>query len=272
MLLRSLSENLKAQNWAAVSIELLVVTVGVFIGIQVSNWNENRLTIDRASVLTERLLSDLRLESRHIIATYHYHEDVLANAKRVLKVLTGEKSASNSDLLIWAYRATQYSLSSERRSNYEELVATGGIGLITDKEVQEVASNYFNSPVLDYIRKSGVESKYRSLLRETMPVGVHRKIRLACGDGARKRLDEFDDIQPGELMDFECFPDFTQVEVDAAAAALRENYSLVPALRLRIATMDTELYDIKGSFIDGKWQRFHDGWAEGNAAAQTAPE
>ena len=33
-------------------------------------------------------------------------------------------------------------------------------------------------------------------------------------------------------MDFEYSPDFSQVEVDAAAPALRENDSIVPALRL----------------------------------------
>jgi hypothetical protein len=272
MLLRSLAENLKAQSWAAASIELLVVTVGVFIGIQVSNWNENRLINDRASVLTERLLSDLRLETRSIMRVYLYHGDVLANAERVLQALTGEKEASKSDLLIFAYRATQYSLTTDRRSNYEELVATGGISLITDKRLQKVATDYFNSQMFDFVRESGVESRYRSLLRETMPVAVHRKIRLACGDDARGRNFDFDHVQPGDMMDFECSPDLTQVEIDAAVASLRANDSIVPALRLRIAIMDGELADIKATFIDGEWQRFHDDWAEGGAAAQTARE
>jgi len=73
-------------------------------------------------------------------------------------------------------------------------------------------------------------------------------------------------------MDFECSPDLTQVEIDAAVASLRANDSIVPALRLRIAIMDGELADIKAFFIDGEWQRFHDDWAEGGAAAQTARE
>jgi hypothetical protein len=272
MLLRSLAGNLKAQNWATVSIELLVVTVGVFIGIQVSNWNENRLTIDRANVLTERLLSDLRLETGNIMFVYGYHGDVLANAERVLQALMGEKEVSNRDLLIFAFRASQYSIGSIRRSNYEELVATGGIALITDKELKDAVIGYINSPLFDYVRKSGVESRYRSLLRETMPVAVHRKIRLACGDDARRGNFDFDDPQPGDLMDFECSPDLTQVEVNAAVAALRANDSIIPALRLRIAIMDTELADMKATFIDDEWQRFHNDRVEGIAAAQATRE
>jgi len=78
-----------------------------------------------------------------------------------------------------------------------------------------------------------------------MPVAVHRKIRLACGDDARGRNFDFDHLQPGDMMDFECSPDLTQVEIDAAVASLRANDSIVPALRLRIAIMDGELADIK---------------------------
>lgn len=266
MLLRSLSENLKTQNWAAVFIELLVVTVGVFIGIQVSNWNENRLTMERANVLTQRLYTDISTAGRQIRRFYHYHEDVLANAERTLQILLGEQDASKSDLLVSAYRASQYSLVTTRRSNYEELVATGGINLITDKELQEAAIEYFNSKMLEYARKSGIESKYRSLLRETIPVAVNRKIRLACGDDARPENYTIKYPQPGDLMGFECSPDLTQLEIDTAVAALRENESIIPALRLRIAIMDGELADIKSIFIDSVWQRFYDD----NAAEQSA--
>ncbi len=42
MLLRRITEHLKAQNWTAVALDFVIVVVGVFIGIQVSNWNAAR--------------------------------------------------------------------------------------------------------------------------------------------------------------------------------------------------------------------------------------
>ncbi len=42
MLLRRVIEHVKAQNWTAVALDFLIVVVGVFIGIQVSNWNAAR--------------------------------------------------------------------------------------------------------------------------------------------------------------------------------------------------------------------------------------
>jgi len=43
-----ITEHVKAQNQTAVAIDVVIVVVGVFIGIQVSNWNDARLGARRA--------------------------------------------------------------------------------------------------------------------------------------------------------------------------------------------------------------------------------
>lgn len=43
MIHKRLTANLRAQNWTAIVLELIIVIVGVFIGTQVSNWNAQRL-------------------------------------------------------------------------------------------------------------------------------------------------------------------------------------------------------------------------------------
>jgi len=42
MILRRVIDHVKTQNWTAVGIDFVIVVVGVFIGIQVSNWNDAR--------------------------------------------------------------------------------------------------------------------------------------------------------------------------------------------------------------------------------------
>ena len=42
MLLRRVTEHIKAQNWFAVCIDFVIVVVGVVIGIEVANWNDVR--------------------------------------------------------------------------------------------------------------------------------------------------------------------------------------------------------------------------------------
>lgn len=63
MLLRRVIDHVRKQEWTAIWIDLVIVVVGVFIGIQVSNWNDERATVRRAAVFSERLRSDLREEA-----------------------------------------------------------------------------------------------------------------------------------------------------------------------------------------------------------------
>ena len=60
MILRRVAEHVKAQNWFAVAIDFVIVVVGVFIGIQVSNWNEAAWRPRKGGALPVR--ADRRLE------------------------------------------------------------------------------------------------------------------------------------------------------------------------------------------------------------------
>src|SRR5512147_1389332 len=69
MLLRRVIEHVREQNWTAIAIDFVIVVIGVFVGIQVSNWNEAR--VERQLVrghLTE-IAGDLRkyLELDHVL-------------------------------------------------------------------------------------------------------------------------------------------------------------------------------------------------------------
>ncbi len=58
MILRRLSQSLKDQNWAAIAIEFVLLVLGVFLGIQVANWNEERVERAQEKGLLVRLHED----------------------------------------------------------------------------------------------------------------------------------------------------------------------------------------------------------------------
>ncbi|MEM7052913.1 MAG: hypothetical protein AAF446_00045, partial [Pseudomonadota bacterium] len=60
MFFRKISKQLKDQDWTAVWIDFVIVVVGVYLGIQVDNWNDARADRDRAQVFADRLQSDLQ--------------------------------------------------------------------------------------------------------------------------------------------------------------------------------------------------------------------
>lgn len=44
MILRRVIAHFRNQEWTAIALDFVIVVVGVFVGIQVSNWNEERKT------------------------------------------------------------------------------------------------------------------------------------------------------------------------------------------------------------------------------------
>jgi hypothetical protein len=67
MILRSVIRHVRDQNWFAVGLDFLIVVVGVFIGIQVANWNDLRRE---------------RLEEAAIVARLQVEVDALIDVQR----------------------------------------------------------------------------------------------------------------------------------------------------------------------------------------------
>jgi hypothetical protein len=129
-ILRRAIQSLCRQDWTAVLVELAVVVLGVFIGVQASNWNADAETERKSELFTERLKSDLRVEAWGYELQVGYYGQVLRNATAADDVLTGRTPLSDEALLIAAYRATQYNSYIRRRATYDELTSTGEISII----------------------------------------------------------------------------------------------------------------------------------------------
>jgi hypothetical protein len=140
MLLRRVTEHVREQNWTAIAIDFAIVVLGVFVGIQMANWNAEREDRQRGAEFAERLRVDLRAERWMYELMVAYYSDVRDAANRAVTALDGQAPLSNHDLLVNAYRATQYRHGARRRSTYDELVSTGSLGLIRDQRTKACAA------------------------------------------------------------------------------------------------------------------------------------
>lgn len=82
MLLRRITKHVKAQNWFAVGLDFVIVVLGVFVGLQVQDWNDSRKERVEESVLMARLFE----ETRSLIDA---HERELASLRSRAEVLLG---------------------------------------------------------------------------------------------------------------------------------------------------------------------------------------
>ena len=60
MILSRVIEHMKKQHWTAIAIDFFIVVFGVFIGIQLGNWNEARVERAKESGYLVRLHEDMQ--------------------------------------------------------------------------------------------------------------------------------------------------------------------------------------------------------------------
>lgn len=144
MLLRRITQHVKAQNWFAVGLDFVIVVVGVFIGIQVANWNAARSDARAERLLLERLHDEISEEQAFDAATRALfiddRKENLISARHVIfgvaertELTDGECQAIGfSHLPLYGGRANIPILS--------ELRATGAISLIRNENVAREVS------------------------------------------------------------------------------------------------------------------------------------
>ncbi len=136
MILRRLTEHVKAQNWFAVAIDFVIVVVGVFIGIQVSNWNAARA--DRVSErhYLAQLRQDLKLiqvEVRDQIE-FEQFQSRLANgiASEIIEPSAQAESRIGVGLAQIAQRRTLKAAS----PTFIDLQSSGNLEIISDPDLR----------------------------------------------------------------------------------------------------------------------------------------
>ena len=72
MINRRITEQLRAHDWGTVVLELLVVVIGIFLGLQVNNWNEGRKEQAEGyyllDLLHRQLVDEIRVDEEEIVS------------------------------------------------------------------------------------------------------------------------------------------------------------------------------------------------------------
>jgi hypothetical protein len=187
------------------------------------------------------LREDVRYELWAEQSLIEYYGAARRHAGLALDVLSGRRTLTDEQFLVATYRATQIQTIPRARAAYDELVSTGTIGLIADAELRTAAISYFTTDVYDTTATKAQESEYRRLFRESVPYEVHDALLARCGDRAVQPLDYA--ALAGQL-DYECTLELPTETIAMAAAALKAQPRLLPALQLRHADLTTAITNL----------------------------
>lgn len=143
MLLRRITQHIEDQNWFAVSIDLVIVVVGVFIGIQVANWNGERVAAADEAELMVRLTKEMHtLETELAIAAENYKSTVEATGALLTALRADTLPADQESLRRTLWRANHFEEIPSLSASYSELVASGGLSRISDPALRTALIRY----------------------------------------------------------------------------------------------------------------------------------
>lgn len=232
MILRRLTENLRAQNWTAIVIEFLIVVIGVFIGTQVANWNQQRLAKVETERMLEQLVPELQSQMEFFDSARTYYATSRRYADLALAAWNGDPGISDEQFVIAAYQASQIS---GIGTNAENWALTFGGDQLRNIDDQKVRRNMELMLTSDYgmVSLDAVASPYREHVRRLIPIHVQDDIRHECGD--RNVASKFGFVLI--VLPKTCRMRIPPAEAATIAAALRAEPALVEELNWHLAAI-----------------------------------
>jgi len=224
----------------AVGLDFVIVVVGVFIGIQVANWNDNRTARAETDRTLEILVPNIENFAGSAEAFKAYYAVTKAYGETALSGWANEDAVPDSAFLIAAYQASQIMGSIADAGIYAELIGAENIRNIRDLDLQRRLQIYITNPS-NGTRDEDLDTPYRQNVRRAIPFAIQEKIRAKCGDRR-------DDPMGALTLPVECDIDLPAAVAHTAAAELRARTDLRDDLQWHMASvqsllssLDTEL-------------------------------
>ena len=138
MILRRFIQHTKDQNWFAVGLDVCVVIVGIFLGIQMSEWNQARIEKNEEKQYLTSLASDLSMLQNQSDLRAKYFQVALDDTSTVLAFINDESEGQISARRLVAafYIGTVVYPYDVPDGAYTELLSTGNLGLISDRSIR----------------------------------------------------------------------------------------------------------------------------------------
>ncbi len=142
MILRRIIAHFRKQEWTAIGIDFVIVVVGVFVGMQVTNWNADAADRRRANAYVERLTADMEGDLASRRADVAYYAAVLDSLVRTNDLLA-DPASDPQELVVSAYRASEILYPAPTRATWDEIVSSGDVSLLPSEAVDAGVAEYF---------------------------------------------------------------------------------------------------------------------------------
>jgi hypothetical protein len=226
---------LRAQDWFAIGVELAIVIVGVFIGIWVSNWNQERIEQNDLQEIIGRLSGDIDRRMAIAESSHRYFDITGRYAGTAFAAWQHDPRVSDRDFAVAAYQASQITAFNNSTEIYSTLLGGDQVRKIQDRPLRDAIIRLLNFN-FEPISLSALRSRYRDDVRAILPDSIQTAVRASCSD---RTLPSGVTALPSE-----CNVRIDPARASAAAAALRAHPELVQELNQHRAQVAIYLYNV----------------------------
>jgi hypothetical protein len=184
VILRRFTDAIRGQDWVTVTVETLMVVLGVFLGLQVNNWNEARAEGERSRGYLSRLRAELVADMAELERHRGLWQKVANEGYAAISYAeTGARGgASDWEILRSFLHASQSHQLSFLDTTYSELRSAGELRLIPAADLRSALADYY---VLVAGRRGGrgpyqLLPEYREMVRGRMRSDIMRYYWQAC--------------------------------------------------------------------------------------------
>jgi hypothetical protein len=240
MLLRKLIKHVREQSWTAIAIDFCIVVLGVFVGIQVNNWNEARIESQRAHGYLLRIQADIEADIEAVERRQAYWTEVVEYGHAAIAYAEEGKLSQGSrwQTVLAFYQASQVAPYRSEDTTYRELLNAGDLGLIRNENLRDALARYYVTgvgPSNLFIFQTLPE--YRANVRGQTPSRVSRYIWAKC-------FSEATGVELETLLD--CKSPISEQEAQAVLDSYMALPGLLSDLRFWITTQETGIVILGG--------------------------
>lgn len=233
MALHRLAGRLRGHDWFGVAVEVAIVVAGVFIALQVSNWNQERLDSARGREYLTRLRDELRADAESIGHIASFWAAVRANGVASIAHAEGGElvDASAWRTLLSYYHASQVWPYRKPDVTFQEVRSGGELLLIRNAPLRaRIAAHYGAGAGSQVVEVLGLVPRYRERIRGLVPWHVQQYYWENCYQ-SRGNLQEL----------LPCDAPLAEDAARAVVSALRADTQLLADLRFWMVNVNNGL-------------------------------
>jgi hypothetical protein len=211
----------------------VLLVLGVFLGTQVANWNEQRVEDARANAYLARIRTNFDSDLVSIQRREVFWQQVVDHGKRSIRYAeTGEKVDGSAWKTVLAfYQASQLWQWVVSDATYQEMRSGGELGLIRDQSLRDAMSQYYLETGTGVAYLFGLQPEYRKIVRGLTPQVVADHIWAKC----------WRQPSPTEQVLLDCESPVSEAEAQAVLDGYMKDATLLPELRFWVASQGVAL-------------------------------